>query len=84
MKVSIVYAGAQPLVLRCVLEEGVSVKQALDQSGILNFCPDIDLKTQKIGVYGKLVKHDSLLKEGDRIEIYRRITRVPDEDDDED
>lgn len=83
MKVNIVYAGIKPLLLRCVLEEGATVKQALEKSGILTYCPDIDLKTQKIGVYGKLVKNDSLLKEGDRIEIYRRITRIIDEDDDD-
>jgi len=85
MKISVVYAvPRQPLLLDCRVEEGCSVGQAIEQSGLLRYCPDIDLSKQKVGVYGKFVKLDSPLKEGDRVEIYQRITRVLDEDDDDD
>lgn len=85
MKISVVYASPrQPLQLSCRVEEGCSVAQAIEQSGVLRYCPDIDLKQQKVGVYGKFVKLDTVLKEGDRVEIYQRITRVLDDDDDDD
>lgn len=85
MKVSVVYAVAQqPLLLSCQVEDGASVEQAIEKSGLLRCCPDIDLKKQKVGVFGKFVKLDSPLKDGDRVEIYQRITRVLDDDDDDD
>lgn len=85
MKVSVVYAAAQqPLLLSCQVEDGASVEQAIEKSGLLRCCPDIDLKKQKVGVFGKFVKLDSPLKGGDRVEIYQRITRVLDDDDDDD
>ncbi|WP_028240794.1 RnfH family protein [Stutzerimonas azotifigens] len=85
MKISVVYAAPrQPLLLDCRVEEGCSVAQAIERSGLLRYCPDIDLNRQKVGVYGKFVRLDSPLKEGDRVEIYQRITRVLDEDDDDD
>lgn len=85
MKVSVVYAAAQqPLLLNCQVEDGASVEQAIEKSGLLRCCPDIDLKKQKVGVFGKFVKLDSPLKDGDRVEIYQRITRVLDDDDDDD
>ncbi len=85
MKVAVVYAAAaQPLLLSCQVADGSSVAQAIEQSGLLRFCPEIDLKKHKVGVFGKFVKLDSALKEGDRVEIYQRITRVLDDDDDDD
>jgi len=85
MKVFVVYAAAQqPLLLSCQVEDGASVEQAIEKSGLLRCCPDIDLKKQKVGVFGKFVKLDSPLKDGDRVEIYQRITRVLDDDDDDD
>lgn len=84
MKVGIVYAGARQVSVQCAVEEGATVQQALEKSGILKCCPDIDLKMQKVGVFGKFVKLDSRLQEGDRIEIYQKITRVLDDEDEDD
>ncbi|SDS71418.1 RnfH family protein [Pseudomonas oryzae] len=83
MKVAVVYAAPRPLLLTCQVEEGSSVAQAIEQSGLLRYCPEIDLKQQKVGVFGKFVKLDSPLKDGDRVEIYQRITRGLDDDDDD-
>ncbi|THG83582.1 RnfH family protein [Pseudomonas sp. A-1] len=84
MKVAVVYAAPRPLLLSCQVAEGSSVAQAIEQSGLLRYCPEIDLNKHKVGVFGKFVKLDSPLKEGDRVEVYQRITRVLDEDDDDD
>ena len=54
-----------------------TVEAAIEKSGILRMFPTIDLATQKVGVFGKLVKLDAPLKPGDRVEIYRAITCDP-------
>ena len=84
MKIGVVYAGSQQTLLNCVLENEATVAEAIEHSGILALYPEINLKTHKVGIYGRLVKLDAPLKEGDRIEIYRKITRVLDDDDDDD
>ena len=85
MRVAVVYAvPPQPLQLNCQLDDGATVQQAIEQSGLLRFWPDVDLKKQKVGVFGKFVKLDSPLQDGDRVEIYQRITRVLDDDDGDD
>ena len=84
MKLSVVYANEQPKLLQVSIDDGATVLQAIEKSGVLNINPDIDLKTQKVGVFGKLVKLDSPVHAGDRVEIYQKITRVLDDDDDDD
>jgi len=84
MKVGVVYTTKeQQLWLKVDLEDGADVQAAIDKSGLLNYCPEIDLKTQKVGVFGKVVKLDSPLNDGDRVEVYRRIIRKLDDDDDD-
>jgi len=58
--------------------EGATVQDAIEQSGILNKFPEIDLEEQKVGIFGKLSKLDAQLREGDRVEIYRPIVADPD------
>lgn len=78
MNVGVAYANATgQLWLELDLPEGSTARDAIEQSGMLDRFPDIDLEQQKIGVYGKFVKLDTPLKEGDRVEIYRPISCDP-------
>ncbi len=54
-----------------------TVRDGIERSGILKQFPYIDLETQKVGIFGKLVKLDAVLRAGDRIEIYRAIICDP-------
>jgi putative ubiquitin-RnfH superfamily antitoxin RatB of RatAB toxin-antitoxin module len=54
-----------------------TVRDGIERSGILKQFPHIDLETQKVGIFGKLVKLDATLRAGDRIEIYRAIICDP-------
>jgi len=56
---------------------GTTIQSAIEQSGILKDFPDIDLGTQRIGVFSKLKKPDTVLREGDRVEIYRKLIADP-------
>ncbi len=63
--------------LKLDLPDGSTVIDAIEESGVLDMFPEIDLENQKIGIYGKMTKPDVKLKEGDRVEIYRAITADP-------
>ncbi len=92
MNVGVCYAELdRQLWLRLEVPAESSVEDAIRRSGILQRFPEIDLGSQKVGIFGKIVKLDTAVKEGDRIEIYRPIVadpktvrrRVVDEDDDD-
>ncbi len=57
--------------------DGATIKDAIERSGILRQFPEINLEKQKVGVFSKLSKLDTVLNEGDRVEIYRPITADP-------
>ncbi|MBI4809174.1 MAG: RnfH family protein [Nitrosomonadales bacterium] len=63
--------------LRIEVPEETNVQQAIEQSGILKKFPVIALDSYKIGIFGKVAELDTLLKPGDRVEIYRAITADP-------
>ena len=56
-----------------------TVQQALEASGLLAKFPEVSLEQSKFGVYGKLVRLDTALREGDRVEIYRPLIADPKE-----
>ena len=39
--------------------------------------PEIDLDTQKVGIFGKATKLDAVVTEGSRVEVYRPIIADP-------
>lgn len=59
--------------------EGSTLEQAIQQSGILEKYPEIDLATAKVGVWNKAVEMDTVLRDKDRIEIYRPLIADPKE-----
>jgi len=89
MRISVAYAEPRSQFwVDLELPDGATVNDAIERSGVLQKYPEIDLETQKIGIFGKVVKMDADLSEGDRVEIYRAITAdpetVPRKDDEED
>jgi len=78
MKVGVVYAvPARQTWLTIDVAEGTTVQQAIEKSGILRQFPEINLETQKVGIFGKMAALDAVVEEGARIEIYRPITVDP-------
>ena len=57
--------------------QGLTVREAIERSGILTRFPEIDLTINKVGVFGKLAKLDQVLRVGDRVEIYRPLIADP-------
>jgi len=58
---------------------GLTVREAIERSGIRRRFPEIDLAKNKVGIFGKLVKLDQVLESGDRVEIYRPLIADPKE-----
>ena len=78
MQVGIAYSeNVQQIWLTIEVPDDATVNDAIARSGILDMFPHIDLATQKVGIFGKIVKPDASLRAGDRVEIYRPITCDP-------
>jgi len=67
------------LILTFELPEGQTVEEAIHASGILKRFDSIDLETNKVGIFGKSIKLDYILRDRDRVEVYRPITCDPKE-----
>ena len=57
----------------------ICVREAIELSGILQKFKDIDLKKNKVGIFGKITSLDKVLRDKDRIEIYRPLIADPKE-----
>lgn len=80
-KVEIVYIGGDQSYhsFEVDLVAPATVLEAIQQSQILQKCPEINLEKQKVGVYGKLRKLEDLVFADDRVEIYRPLLIDPKE-----
>lgn len=61
------------------VQDGCSIRQAIETSGILQRFPEIDLSQQSVGIFSKKRELSDVLIDGDRIEIYRPLTIDPKE-----
>ncbi len=78
MNVGVCYAEAdRQLWMRLEVPDGSDIEKIIELSGILQQYPEIDLTTQKVGIFGKLAKLNTEVNDGDRVEIYRKITVDP-------
>lgn len=80
INIEVVYAlPHKQTLLKQQVSAGTTVQDAIQASGILNKHPEIDITTSKLGIFGKLIKPDTVLREKDRIEIYRPLIADPKE-----
>jgi len=78
MQIGVAYSEpANQIWLTTEVPDESTVEAAIEKSGILRMFPAIDLAVQKVGVFGRLVNLDAVLRPGDRVEIYRAITCDP-------
>jgi uncharacterized protein len=76
--VEVAYARPErQLVLKLEVPPGTTALEAVRLSGIEEQFPEIDLATNRLGIFGKLCKPDRSLIAGDRVEIYRPLLAEP-------
>lgn len=81
IQVQVCYAEPEYIFLNSVtVPEGSSVREAIVRSGFLANQTEMDLarlNTMRVGIYGKLKTFDTVVRDHDRIEIYRPLTADP-------
>ena len=59
------------------VKEGTTIKEAIEASGVLDTYDQIDLTRDKVGIFSKFSTLDTVLREKDRVEIYRPLIADP-------
>ncbi len=81
-EITVEVAYARPdrqLILPLRVAPGTTVGQAIEMSGLLEKFPEVDLARNKVGIFGRLVALDTVLRDKDRTEIYRPLIADPKE-----
>jgi putative ubiquitin-RnfH superfamily antitoxin RatB of RatAB toxin-antitoxin module len=58
------------------VSSGTTIEQAITGSGLL---PEVDLQQTPVGIFGKKKELTTVLRDGDRIEVYRPMHPDPEE-----
>lgn len=78
LKVEVVCAQrSRQQVVALVVEEGASAVDAVRASGLIPIDRVADENPLHLGIYGKSVPPDTILRDGDRVEIYRPLKIDP-------
>ena len=78
IEVEVAYAlPERQTLLRLNVPQGTSAEGAVRLSGLLARYPSLDLASSKLGIFSKVVAADRVLREGDRVEIYRPLIADP-------
>ena len=65
------------VMLEVNLKRDSTIREAIACSQIMDRCPEIEIDRCKVGIFGKLKLLESVLQQGDRVEIYRPLTADP-------
>ena len=80
IQIEVVYGLAhKQKLLSLPVNQGITVEEAIIESGIIKLFPEIDLNDNKVGIWNKAVKLSTVLDNLDRIEIYRPLIADPKE-----
>ncbi|MDX1341137.1 MAG: RnfH family protein [Reinekea sp.] len=80
IKVEVAYATPEKqLIVEVEVPEGCTLLQAALQSGIDKEFPGLDIQQSAMGLFGRKVAkvNEEILREGDRVEIYRPLLIDP-------
>ncbi len=54
-----------------------TVKKAIEESGIMQQFPEIDLEKMAVGIFSKVCELGTVVGQNDRVEIYRPLQQHP-------
>ena len=65
------------LLVALQVPQGTTLAQAVMRAGVAEQFPQLDLAQLALGVHGKQRRADELVRDGDRVELYRPLTADP-------
>uniref|UniRef100_UPI003F876CFD RnfH family protein n=1 Tax=Cupriavidus ulmosensis TaxID=3065913 RepID=UPI003F876CFD len=78
VRISVCYARPGDAFLKELeVPPGTTIVAAIAASGLLQACPEVDPATMRVGIFSKLKTPDTLVRAGDRIEVYRPLVADP-------
>lgn len=78
VKIEVVYGTAeQQLLQQLEVPKGTTAREAVYQSQIKQQFPDADIEHAPLGIFGKHIKDDTILRDHDRVEVYRPLLIDP-------
>ena len=78
IRVEVAWGDSERQVLLAVsVPAGCTVAEAIEASGIRDEVNALEVAADRVGIFGRKARLDSLLKEGDRVEIYRPLIADP-------
>lgn len=78
IQVEVCYASAERQWLRVLtVDAGTTLELAIALSGLAGELPEIDLAGMPVGIFGKKKPLDTVLRQHDRVEIYRPLIADP-------
>lgn len=78
--VEVAYAKPEKqLIITLQVKPGTTLLEAIRLSGMLEQFPEIDLAEAKVGIFSKISPPEAVLREKDRVEIYRPLIADPKE-----
>lgn len=78
IEVEVAYATpARQKIIRLKVALGSTALEAVQQSNIQADFPEIELSQLSLGIFSKAIKPDTVLREYDRVEIYRPLLADP-------
>ncbi len=80
--IAVEVAHARPekqVLLSLEVPAGTTVGQAIELSGIRQAFPDLEVDPARLGIFGQKAGLEQVLRDGDRVEIYRPLIADPKE-----
>ena len=78
IKIQLCYAEAeQQFLLDLSVPAGSTILQAIDASDLIRKVPEMDVSVLRVGIYSKLKTLETVVRDGDRIELYRPLMADP-------
>ncbi|PUA19369.1 RnfH family protein [Glaciimonas sp. PCH181] len=78
IKIQVCYGTSSRQFLRALtVPKGISLHDAIFRSGLLEEYREIDLSQCRVGIFGKLKTPATVVRDGDRIEVYRGLIADP-------
>jgi uncharacterized protein len=78
LKVEVAYASPdEQAIIPLTVPEASTVQAVIGLSGLLERFSSINLSVQAVGIFGRLVTLETIVEEGDRVEIYRPLLVDP-------